>query len=263
MNSLTTFVAIALFALVIQAHAQDAPPTPAIDYTLRFYTNHNMTVVYVGGKEVVPKASSLGMMEIPINSCDDIVFVMRKDSQLVSSAISVFLVHTGITTPPRDEFYATRQVIKGQINDYSIIGATKVAYTFQYDPSFDESKMSPLFAIANAINVYQNQDEYDDGFISITDIRKEIALGISGGNTSIPKTFFDADNWRTGTPVDAVLTDNYDNFKSLFKIGALPLNWRDGYMRAGYYALKICNPICAKNEELTVKMDECYARPIF
>lgn len=253
-----------LLVLAADTSTSSSSP-PKIEYTLKFHSNHNRNLVYIDGIRVPIKKSTNGLREIKITTCSDILFILKKNKQSISTALSAFLVHTGISPPLKSNIYATRHVIKGKLPSVTNPGTDKVAYTYQFDPDFNSNDMKPLFAYANPVNVYQNPPCIgNNGKIPIMNIEKEINLYIKDPSSSkIPDAFNDTKAWIAATPVDAVLTDQYEKFKPLFEVGALPLNWRDGFMRTGYYAIKICNPLCYADDRLDTVMNGCAANGAF
>ena len=206
-----------------------------------------------------------GLKELQIKTCGDVLFFLEKRSQKIPTALSAFLVYNGISPlkEGNSALYATRQAIKGTLQDYARPGQFKDAFVFQHDPAFDETKMSPLFAITSSLTSYLNSSVGMDGIVDVANLKKELIKLRNGNSEKLPESFLDVNTWITASVVDAVLLDRFKFFKTLFSHGALPLNWRDGFMKRGYYALKICNPLCYPTDDVTTVLNGCYSRPVF
>ena len=271
MKAIFTFTVFTFVVFLSQARAETPShrhesPFSSLDstYTLKYFTNQKAHV-FIDGKRVWPRRGMNGLKELQIKTCGDVLFFLEKRSQKIPTALSAFLVYNGISPVKQGNsaFYATRQAVKGTLQDYARPGQFKDAFVFQYDPAFDQIKMSPLFAITSNLTSYLDSTTSMNRIINVGDLKTELMNLRKGNFDTLPASFLDIRTWITASVVDAVLLDRFKFFKTLLTHGALPLNWRDGFMTRGYYALKICNPLCYPSDDVTTVLNGCYSRPVF
>ena len=259
-------IPLSLSLLLSGSDAKFFPFNSSLDssYTLKYFTNQAASV-YVGGRRVRPKFGLNGLRELKINTCKDILFIMNQKVPGVYGAISAFMVYSGISPVAEDNsaLYASRQAIRGFIRNPLIPSTFKRQFVFQYDPDFDTTQISPLFIIAKNLTSYLTDESFaPSGFIEVKNINREIARLRDGTGSRLPPSISNLDLWKTASVVDEVLIDKFPKFKQLFELGALPMYWRDGEVRRGFYALKICNPLCYPDDVFSV-LNGCFERPMF
>ena len=269
----STVSAISLLFLLTAGDARSLVSTHSqsdSEYILKFFTNQ-AAYVFIDGLLVSPKHQRDGIGQVHINSCEDILFILHKTSQAIPTGLSAFLVHSGRGSVRKGNaaLYATRQGLRGFVHmptDAHPEGEYVDSYVLQRDPAFDETKISPLFAIIQNLTAYL--DPIDDITAAMrtaqlsTYLRGAAEIGYEV-KTEYIREFLDVHHWRAAEVVDSVLKDSFPLFKKFYKEGAQPLNWRDGFLKKGLYALKICNPLCYPSDDAQFVMRGCYARTVF